>query len=916
MKRIWSKLSIKTKIIFTAIFISGFILVCVCILSAVLVTGIFKDYAGIFISAFILGIISLSIFLAALLAKTIVTPIDKICEGVERIKEGDLNYRIEIESNDESKVLAEEYNRMAERLKESYDTLDENIEKKTKKLALLNELAIIVSSPLTLNEKAGKILSKLNCYYPNFGNGIIYKLDREDETLTLVASRNVPKKLLKEFENLHIGEGISGIAAQKGETIVINDIGKFNVSKRGLLLTAGVQRVIAVPLKSKDKVYGVLTITKGKDSQFTDEEIEMLSEIAASLAISFESLDYINQIIQEKLNWDATFDALPDFISIHDAGFKILKMNKALKEAFSLADVDMKNRICCSVMHGYSFPCEKCPLKESFSELKQVTRIIDDFKVPGKFEVTTSPLYGPDGNILGCVHIARNITERALMIEELSNQMNFAKTLIQNIDDCIFTMKFDGTITWISNKIRDIAGYEPEELIGRYGIEVIVDEDKKTAIDKFKEMRKEQRTKIFELRLKHKDGGAKVVLFSISPVFFEEDETTLILVIAKDITSLKLIDEKVKQGDKLRTMGQLAAGVAHDFNNILTAILGRTQLLKLKFESGGVDSYEAVSKLKIIEEAAVDGANVVKKIQEFSRSKSTESYEEVDINSIITKTVEITSSKWKDEAQKKGKLVKVSTNLINLPVIHGNTSELKEVFSNLVINAVDAIHNNNGKVLISTFFDENFVYIKVEDNGEGIADDIKEKIFEPFFTTKGAEGTGLGLSICYSIIDRHDGEITVESLPGAGTTFTIKLPVDKKENVVYNLPFSKTLPVKKKMKKILVIDDEDSVRSVLREFLEVLGNSVIEASSGEDGIRLFKAESPAFDAIFTDLGMPGLSGWDVIEAIREINSTVPIIVVTGWGETITKEVVQEKGANSLISKPFNIQTLTDSLERA
>ena len=241
----------------------------------------------------------------------------------------------------------------------------------------------------------------------------------------------------------------------------------------------------------------------------------------------------------------------------------------------------------------------------------------------------------------------------------------------------------------------------------------------------------------------------------------------------KTIEELKTTQDQLIQSEKLRALGNLASGVAHDFNNVLAAILGRTQLLMRKAQD-----QDLVKWLKVIEQLANDGAETVERMQKFARTQRAQSekdFQELDINGIVQDVIEITRPKWKDEAELKGIKIEIKTNLGKLSQIIGNASEIKEVLTNLIFNSIQALPDG-GKIMIKTKMQKDNVQISVTDNGLGMIEEMKKKIFEPFFTTKRGKRNGLGLSVAYGIITRHNGEITVESQPGEGTTFTIKLP--------------------------------------------------------------------------------------------------------------------------------------------
>jgi CheY-like chemotaxis protein len=352
------------------------------------------------------------------------------------------------------------------------------------------------------------------------------------------------------------------------------------------------------------------------------------------------------------------------------------------------------------------------------------------------------------------------------------------------------------------------------------------------------------------------------------------------------------------QSEKLRAVGEMASGVAHDFNNALAAILGNTQLLLYTTKDE-----ELKGSLKVIEKVAWDSAQTVRRLQDFTRKSVHQKLFKVDVNSIIKDSIEITKPKWKDEVQGRGIHIEMVSNFEEIPTVIGSTSELREVITNMIFNAIEAMPEG-GKIEIRTFQRKSNVFIQISDSGIGMTEEVKKKAFEPFFTTKPFSNTGLGLSMSYGVIKRFGGEIEVESKVGHGTTFTIILPIglEGKEEVDVS-------PIIKKGReaRILVIDDEETVRSVLSRILSQVNHQVTMAENGEEGIRLFREKD--FDLVLTDLGMPGMSGWEVCRAIKKMSSHIPVGMITGWGVEVDQSKIEENGIDFVIPKPFQFDQI-------
>ena len=397
---------------------------------------------------------------------------------------------------------------------------------------------------------------------------------------------------------------------------------------------------------------------------------------------------------------------------------------------------------------------------------------------------------------------------------------------------------------------------------------------------------------------------------SLVSIFIENAQ--LFSDLKKTLQELKQAQDQIIQTEKLKALGEMASGVAHDFNNILAVILGNAQLLN--HQLGHLSPEEVREQLRIIERSAKDGAETVRRIQGFTGMRRDKEFISLSLNEMIAEVITITQPRWKDQTQKRGIQIELITHLGDIPLILGNPSELREVLTNIIFNAVDAMQKGGRLTISSQPQADDWVEVRISDTGIGMTEEVKKRIFDPFFTTKGVTNSGLGMSVSYGIIKRHGGEILVESKPGRGTTFILHLPTgygEEESRVREELPCKEVRPAR-----ILVIDDEEAVRNILSQMLKVKGHRVVVASNGEEGIERFKKGE--FDLVFTDLGMPKISGWDVGRAIKGMNSKVPIAMITGWGMELNREKMSESGIDLVVSKPFNfdqvLQLVSEAME--
>jgi two-component system cell cycle sensor histidine kinase/response regulator CckA len=279
----------------------------------------------------------------------------------------------------------------------------------------------------------------------------------------------------------------------------------------------------------------------------------------------------------------------------------------------------------------------------------------------------------------------------------------------------------------------------------------------------------------------------------------------------------------------------------------------------------------------------------------------------LDVSSLLTDAVEITRTRWENEARLRGLHYQVTLKADAGLCTHGSASELREVFVNLIVNAVDAMPNG-GRLEISCERDGARLRLKFSDNGTGMPEDVRQKIFDPFFTTKGAQGTGLGLSVSYSIIERHEGSISVTSEIGTGTVFTIDLPATE---VTVEESAGPAVHSEVASLSILVVDDEASVRETLAEMLQVMGHRVIVAESGQNALQALDRNS--CDLVFTDLAMPEMDGWETSREIRKRWPNMNVVLVTGYGTGTVPPNGEDNLVTGIIGKPFDFSQISQTI---
>jgi CheY-like chemotaxis protein len=347
-------------------------------------------------------------------------------------------------------------------------------------------------------------------------------------------------------------------------------------------------------------------------------------------------------------------------------------------------------------------------------------------------------------------------------------------------------------------------------------------------------------------------------------------------------------------------------GITHDFNNLLSGILGYTELLRVYTTTHEVDpTFD--EHLETIEKAALDGAALIRKIQQYIRQEKQTRFEPVDLPSLIQDCILLTRPYWFNEPRRQGLEIELDTDrLRDVPPVLGSAVELREVLVNLILNAVQAMPRG-GRLTLSTGFSEvQGVQIRVADTGVGMSETVRNRIFEPLFTTKGERGTGMGLAVSYGIVQEHDGTIDVVSSLGQGTEFILAFP--PAEEVVQAEEEEVAAPPSRAAR-ILLVDDERMVRSVLSKLLVLRGHEVATAASGPEALALLE-ETP-FDLVIADQAMPEMSGRELAQILRRRWPPLPFVLLTGDTE------IGETGEdiNVILRKPFQIDEVEATIQR-
>jgi signal transduction histidine kinase/CheY-like chemotaxis protein len=377
---------------------------------------------------------------------------------------------------------------------------------------------------------------------------------------------------------------------------------------------------------------------------------------------------------------------------------------------------------------------------------------------------------------------------------------------------------------------------------------------------------------------------------------------------------LRQTQQIVMQQERLRALGQMASGIAHDINNAISPVALYTELLLEREPNLSVRTREY---LKTTQTAIEDVAHTVSRMREFYRQREPQMIlMPVDLSRLAQQVLDLTRARWSDMPQKRGVVIDLKTDLASgLPPIAGVESEIREALTNLVFNAVDAMPEGGTLTVrtLATGAAKGEVHVEVADTGVGMDEETRRRCLEPFFTTKGERGTGLGLAMVYGVTQRHNADIDFDSARGQGTRVQLRFPV------AANLPgHGQAAPADPmpSRQRILIVDDDPLLIKSLRDSLEADGHAVIAAHGGQEGINVFKdAEErrEPFAVVITDLGMPYVDGRKVASAVKTVCPATPVILLTGWGQRLIADGDVPENVNRVLSKPPKLRDLRAAL---
>jgi PAS domain S-box-containing protein len=547
--------------------------------------------------------------------------------------------------------------------------------------------------------------------------------------------------------------------------------------------------------------------------------------------------------------------------------------------------------------------------------------------MPFDFQISANVVKSERGGPICLMASFMDITERKNVEEKLKSTYEELKaseekyrSLFEQSKDAIFVAKLDGSLIDANPAAVDLFGLDSrEELLKSNMTDFYVDvHDRETFMDI---LQQDRFVVDHELRLKKRSGELMVVSTTASVVFDKSNNPLSFLEIMRDGTEQKALQEQLTQSQRMESVGTLAAGIAHDFNNILGIIMGYSSFL-----GKGNPGPENISRsVDAIQKATERGAALVRQLLTFAR-KGESAFERVQINEIVNETIKLLKETLP-------KTITIATNLeSDLPAIDADATQIHQVLLNLCVNARDAMPVGGTIEIATTTFEgeavaskfpnalaKEYILLKITDTGIGMDEETKRRIFDPFFTTKEVgKGTGLGLALVHSIVTNHGGFIDVDTSPGMGTAFSIYIPIQDQETLPNETAVVSLEDVPGGMETVLLIEDEEMLRELMKTIIEFKGYTVITAADGEEGVKLFTRRRSEIALVISDLGLPKFSGDEVLIRIRSIDPGAKLIAASGFIEPEVKSRLLDIGVKHFVQKPYLpseiLQTIREAID--
>ncbi len=793
------------------------------------------------------------------------------------------------------------------------------VREQTRKLEILNRIILSVNRADDVRSLLEDLLVMI-LDLMDFTAAGIYLVSDEPSIAELVASRGLPEAFVDRVRTVSTAKRPYSTVFQQGSIFIAND---YVPGNSGPSKPAGIRSHASIPLLSQGRAIGALSVFHAEKEPFTEETEDILTSIGHEIGTAVTRMRAEEELKEREETWRSLFENSIEGVFTVNLEGNITSANSAL---VAMSGYSRQEIIGASYIK-FCAPDKAEEIYRNYNSLYKTGIPIENFfysmytkdgteqKVEGYVTVLKRR-----GKTVGFQGTLRDVTGRLRAEQALAEEKERLAVTLKSIGDGVITTDIEGKIVLLNRAAEMLTGFHQQEAQGKQLLEVFRIVNEKTRVpceDPVKRII--ESAGMIEIDsdtvLIARDGTERIVADSGSPIKDKDSNIIGVVLVFRDVTEKKRIEDELRKTQKLESLGILAGGIAHDYNNILTAIMANISLTKTYSQKGD----RVYDRLEKMEKAAIMASRLNHQLLTFSRGGAPIK-ETIIVSDLVRDSVMFALG---------GSNVMCDFEIDDdIKPVDVDVGQLSQVFNNIVINAQQAMPEGGTlavKAYNVTISDEDtlpilegrYVVVSITDEGEGIPPENVEKIFDPFFTTK-QKGSGLGLSISYSIIKNHDGYIEVRSKVGIGTTFLIYLPLSGSGAVSKN----GTL-VKKQAGgrgKILVMDDEEAIREVAQTMLVGLGYEVETARDGQEAVDKFKKAieiKRPFDLVIMDLTIKGgMGGVQTLGCLQEIEPSVRAVVSSGYSNDPIMADHRAHGFVGVLIKPYRVANLAEVLNSA
>ncbi len=598
-----------------------------------------------------------------------------------------------------------------------------------------------------------------------FRIGYIHLKDEKTQRLRLYAHKGLSKEYQEEIQDVNVSESIPGKAVKGRKPLIVKNLTEIadlsgTITQKGRMMYHA-----SFPLEFDDKILGALTVATDKKETLTRHNVDFLVALARQISVAVGNRQLFDKICQAKSEWENAIDSISDLIIICDHEFRILKCNKNLFDRYGYLFEDVVGRECDQIFYNENaFPISLYDYKRMVRGGMSFVEEVESPRYDGSFSITISPLLNMEKQLIGSIHVIKEVTET----RQLERDKRDLRDRMKCIANGLVELDERGSIQTWDRGAESLLGYSEEEVKGKFLDKAILSREFRESYEEvLARVCADGQVEEFEAEGLAKDGTPIPLSLTLGAKHNHRGKILGIMGFIRDIRERREHEEREIQTAKDLAMEGALRKIGDFFENILDDILDRAD-----FETGeGV----RVEDFKSVEETALKGMNMVKKLRKFSKDETGEAFGRVNTQHLFTELIDLTREKWARDIEEKGIQIEISEDQRKLPPVHGNKGELREAFLHIISNAMESMRPG-GTLSLKSRTDRQWVSIAIKDTGIGMSPEDKRRAFDPFYSGRGPEREGLGLTLSQWIVRRHGGNIFIQSARDRGTTVVVMLP--------------------------------------------------------------------------------------------------------------------------------------------